>query len=1456
MFHIVVVMVAAFGVSFVVFIPSGQAVSGNWSVQGPFGLTTETTQFSRTSNRLPPVSTNEVLVISPTSSSTVYVATKGGGIFKTTNGGDTWQSINTGLTACEGSGVVGWVNSNRENLVQAIAIDPNNASVLWAGVTCRISISDITNNLYKSVDSGATWTLKRSETGTPFYYSIRVSPSDSNTVYFVRPQKRIDRTTDGGSTFATVSSTGLPQDVSSTDIPNVRDLIVHPTVSSTLFALVDANDSDKSLNSTSTTGIFKSTDGGDNWSPINGNLTKAKILYPRALKMAGTDSNTLYFVSDSPSVSGGDELEYLLRTVNGGTNWTTVATSTRSPNPYFVYSFSVDVNTTTTLYTTDGSGWSVNYTFRKSTNSGATWSKVGDIGTSTVVGEDLAFPIVQATSDANTFYLMARNNIYRSTDGGATWTRKDSGLSNLTASYLTALPTASSTLFVITSDPARLYKTTDSGATWQELAVSSLRGLTADKVFATSSNVYLKCTSCGTLGTGVLRSTDGGTSWTVATSTSAVALEYSPINDTLYAIFTVDKLQKSTDGGTTWTVVGTLPGTLFTNILVSQANTNYIYLWYKGGTNQLLRSTDGGASWSGTLTAGNTISDLAVSSASSTVLYAAVGATGLQKSTNGGTSWTTLGGWPTSTPNIVSVNVDPLNSNAIYASSYGQGVFVSTNAGGIWNTLNTNLGNLFINKLAVNPQDTSIIWGATGGSSVWQDPAQYDTIPSVSSVSPSAPLIGSTITINGSGFGASQGNGKLYIGGVVTPTSWSDTQVTANLSLNILPGSTSTMVSNNNLDGSLPYEFSITVRGSKLPAADVLGQFDGGGDPDFTLTNWPWPPEPDNKSFNEAKGARTDSVNKRLFIADGLQNRVLAYSLDVDNVLADRNADYVLGQANFSSWSSGTTSSTLNYPFDIAVDSSGNRIFVVDNGNNRVLVFDLSAGITNGMSASYVLGQANFTSSGSATTATGMNSPESAWYDVANQRLFVSDGGNNRVLVFDLSAGITNGMSASYVLGQANFTSSGSATTATGMNWPIGITYDSSGQNLFVSDRTNRRVLIFDLSAGITSGMSATYALGQPNLATSTNWGVTAASLLPYGLALDPISRTLFVGDGTGARVLGFSLENLTTNISASSTFPAANYATAGSGTTSSSTISSLFRIAYNTSSSQLFVSDDSDNRVLVFNLPRISTASLTNATFGTAYSATLSTTGGTSPYECSLSSGALPSGVTISSSTCELSGTPASASSYSFTVALKDSSSPLGIVTRKAFTLEVATAAQAPTVSIGGHSVDAPSSQTKTEAESSSLPSVTTPPISTPGKTAVVFAKGLYEGVSNHDVTALQEFLSKTPEIYPEGLTTGYFGPLTKKAVQRFQEKYGIAKTGDPGFGYVGPKTRKVLNELINQTTADTAETGAGQKKAVPAPPVVPGINIEAIKDQIRIITEKINQIREQLRQLNAEDI
>lgn len=90
-------------------------------------------------------------------------------------------------------------------------------------------------------------------------------------------------------------------------------------------------------------------------------------------------------------------------------------------------------------------------------------------------------------------------------------------------------------------------------------------------------------------------------------------------------------------------------------------------------------------------------------------------------------------------------------------------------------------------------------------------------------------------------------------------------------------------------------------------------------------------------------------------------------------------------------------------------------------------------------------------------------------------------------------------------------------------------------------------------------------------------------------------------------------------------------------------------------------------------------------------------------------------------------------------------------------------------------------------------------------------------------DVTELQTYLATNSTIYPEGLVTGYYGQLTKAAVERFQTSQGIVSQGTPattGYGRVGPQTMAAINSrlatgdrnapLITSVNVNTGSTGA----------------------------------------------
>ncbi|MBI2627910.1 MAG: peptidoglycan-binding protein, partial [Candidatus Niyogibacteria bacterium] len=122
-------------------------------------------------------------------------------------------------------------------------------------------------------------------------------------------------------------------------------------------------------------------------------------------------------------------------------------------------------------------------------------------------------------------------------------------------------------------------------------------------------------------------------------------------------------------------------------------------------------------------------------------------------------------------------------------------------------------------------------------------------------------------------------------------------------------------------------------------------------------------------------------------------------------------------------------------------------------------------------------------------------------------------------------------------------------------------------------------------------------------------------------------------------------------------------------------------------------------------------------------------------------------------------------------------------------------------------------------------------------------------KGMSHSDVKRLQQFLNSDPDtkitssgIGSPGNETEYFGSLTEKAVQKFQEKHSLAKPGDVGYGFVGPKTRVKLEEIYSQgTTAPSASS------AVPAGTSAQEAALKAQLDNLQ------KQLNEMLKKLNA---
>jgi photosystem II stability/assembly factor-like uncharacterized protein len=326
------------------------------------------------------------------------------------------------------------------------------------------------------------------------------------------------------------------------------------------------------------------------------------------------------------------------------------------------------------------------------------------------------------------------SGLYKSVDGGATWSRADRGLDPQSAvSTLAIDPLHPSTLYA--GQDKRLFKSVDGGATWQQTGGSSpflfdIRSLAIHPRFpatifaATDAGLYLSSNGgaswrlltkglppapyialavgidptsprrmfASILGqpSGLFSSFDGGFSWQHVPS-DLLTIESLAIDPrspkSLWAI-AQNGLFRSTDDGRSWT--RSLQTPIFDPFLALAFPATQKNLIYAGGLTGLFRSLDGGATWSSlsqSLPGKTGVHSFLASSA--TTLIVGVDSpprdTGLYKSTDGGTSWTRSDRSLTNSY-VTSLAVDAADSNTLWVASLAR-LFKSTDRGQIWSPI-------------------------------------------------------------------------------------------------------------------------------------------------------------------------------------------------------------------------------------------------------------------------------------------------------------------------------------------------------------------------------------------------------------------------------------------------------------------------------------------------------------------------------------------------------------------------------------------------------------------------------------------------------------------------------------------------------------------------------------------------------------------------------------------------
>ncbi|MBW8011338.1 MAG: hypothetical protein FVQ83_08865 [Chloroflexi bacterium] len=520
------------------------------------------------------------IAIDPQNTDIVYSSTDRG-FYKSFDGGVSWERKEEGLPH----------SSTRE-----VVIYPQDPNILYLTLYSPPNQTPWQGGVYKSMDGGETWVektygldIKIGEPGdhpysTSNYEQIQIDAQNPDVVYvganYWTGKFGVYRTTNGGDYWQLVTrEDNWERGWKPFDGQRVESMAMDPSNSSRILW--------------SETGLFETLDAGETWHQIYTNETPPGSGWwqGRGLEVTGvydieidpTNSNNIYFAYADIN---------FLRSENSGQ---TFARSVGGLDPAETNSFFtivIDPDDPTIIYASRG-WWNWNSgDILKSIDSGRNWTVIG--APSSGLPDSLVFTLVLDYSspvENRTLYAVSyENGVYKSTDGGTSWTAINEGLGTSGNYYYQSLvidPTDPQVLYA--GVESGLYKTTDGGATWNKLSWDMQNiGLVEidpqDPQILYASVLYH-------LG-GLYRSLDGGTTWELLFSDPVVkAIAIDPFNPEIIYIATKDYDEsplgrgvfRSMDGGETWLPVNEgLSHLSIFSIEIDPNNPNILYLGTEG----------------------------------------------------------------------------------------------------------------------------------------------------------------------------------------------------------------------------------------------------------------------------------------------------------------------------------------------------------------------------------------------------------------------------------------------------------------------------------------------------------------------------------------------------------------------------------------------------------------------------------------------------------------------------------------------------------------------------------------------------------------------------------------------------------------------------------------------------------------------------------------------------------
>ena len=238
-----------------------------------------------------------------------FIGVNNGGVWKTDDAGRTWNPI---------------FDDQPTGSIGAIAVAPSNPDVLYVGSGEGLQRPDLSvgDGMYKSIDGGKTWRHLGLRDGQQIP-AILVDPANPDRLFVAvlghpygpNAERGVFRSIDGGQSFQKV----LYKD----NRTGAIDLAFDPNNPRTIYAVLWQAQQGPWENGAFTgpnSGLFKSTDGGDNWTQLTGGLpTFAQGLGRIGIGIAPSDGNRMYALVEARGGTGG-----LYRSDDAGATWTRV----------------------------------------------------------------------------------------------------------------------------------------------------------------------------------------------------------------------------------------------------------------------------------------------------------------------------------------------------------------------------------------------------------------------------------------------------------------------------------------------------------------------------------------------------------------------------------------------------------------------------------------------------------------------------------------------------------------------------------------------------------------------------------------------------------------------------------------------------------------------------------------------------------------------------------------------------------------------------------------------------------------------------------------------------------------------------------------------------------------------------------------------------------------------------